>query len=198
MKIYKNELVRIPGGRKQGKKKTRRLCYPRSGPLEMSSGLEIQEFSGTTSLGKWGKQDWAEGEIQMWCHGFFSQSSPALELDGLLELFQVEARELDFAPSHQLTSTSPWVWTTPEKGLRFGQGSLFIWEQFPEMEWAPRWLTTNMPDNWRKSSLALLGESDWHSKASIIYGILIQEKRIFQERSGWLYGIFLKAWLRGG
>lgn len=76
MEIYRNELGRHPGGRKGGKRKTRRLCYPRSGPLERNPEMEIQDLSGITSLRKWGQEGWAEGEIPMWCYSSLSLSRP--------------------------------------------------------------------------------------------------------------------------
>lgn len=77
--------------------------------------------------------------------------------DGAVELSQIEARGLNFAPSYQLTSTRPWVRALPGKGLKFGQGSVFIWEQFSEMDWASSYRPPTHLTTGGMSCLALLG-----------------------------------------
>lgn len=115
----RNELGRHPGGGKGGKRKTRRLCFPRSGLLERNPEMEIQEISGTTCSRKWGKQDWAEGEIKMWCCSSFSLSSTTETSGAGRDLYSCpKLRQEAWTVHIHISSHQP----VPGYGLSLGRG----------------------------------------------------------------------------
>lgn len=186
MKTHSNELVRNPGGRKWGKRKTRRLCDPRSGPLESNSEMEIWEDLRNSTFKEVRERGVGRGGNS---NVMLLQQKPRplqsnwglWSWDGPLEFSQVEAGGLVFAPSHSSMLAHG---LSLGRGISLGKavcpskGNFWRWTEPQDVNHQCSWQLREGASWPRQGNLDSTPEHLLHMVSSN------QEKRMFQERSG--------------